>query len=70
MKSKKQKDAEFIAKLKTLTIGTGTHADAPTITCNDCGKAFAPGKFLGAVSITNVPLQPRRSESTERSFSA
>lgn len=70
MKSKKQKDADFIAKLKTLTIGTGTHADAPAMTCNDCGGQFYPGKLLGAlVSVRNVPLKPRRSNDVERSFS-
>jgi hypothetical protein len=56
MKPKHQLDAEFIAKIATLTIGTGKSEPK----CPDCGKP---------IQIVEVTLGRReRKERDERSF--
>lgn len=52
---KKGMDADFIAKIKTLNIGTGAKPSHPfpeTIKCKDCGKEAK------LVSVHFVELHP------------
>lgn len=75
-KSKKQTKADkaFIAKLKTLTIGTGAKEEAPEtfmglptkIKCPKCGK---DKHLFGAVC--RVTLEPKKHDATgEEAFAA
>lgn len=50
-KSKKKENAAFLAKIKTITVGTGAKSSAPK--CPDCGESMQG--YL-AIPVIAIPI--------------
>lgn len=59
-KSKKKENAEFLAKIQTITVGTGAKSSAPK--CPDCGEPMAGYLAIPilAIPIHGTPPKPEK----------